>query len=253
VAHTIVIGIEPDPAERVARVGGELARGLGARVVLAHVRNDPSRGSSKGDRVRARHRSARLGRELLAHVRAEIPPEVEVDERVEHGGVVTKLGDIAEETGAALVVVGSRGRGPIASALFGSVSQALSRTAPCPVMIVPSAPSDAPRPAWGERATMVAGLDRSASSSAAAHFAGALAQGLDHRLVVVQLRDGGRSGAQALHAISVSENARMIVVSGGSRNGNRQRPLRSLAARLPRLARCPVTVVPGGAVSTLDR
>lgn len=84
-AQTIVIGIEPGTAERVAWVGGELARGLGARVVLAHVRSDPSRLRSPGDRERARHLSARRGHETLERPRAALPPEVEVEERVELG------------------------------------------------------------------------------------------------------------------------------------------------------------------------
>jgi nucleotide-binding universal stress UspA family protein len=254
VAQTIVIGIEPGTGERVAWIGGELALRLGARVVLAHVRSDPTRLPATGDRERARHRSARRGRETFEAPRAALPPDVEFDQRVELGGVVSRLGDVAEEEDAALMVVGSRGRGSIASALFGSVSQTLAREAPCPVMIVPPAPIGTPRPfegPAGERATTIAGTDGPAASSPAAHFAGALADGLDHRLVVVRLRDSGRSRVQALHAISATENARMIVVGAEEHDGGRARHARSLAARLLRLSRCPVTVVPHGATTEI--
>jgi nucleotide-binding universal stress UspA family protein len=43
---------------------------------------------------------------------------------------------LAEELGAGLIVVGSRGRGGLRRALMGSVSDSVVRHAPCPVMVV---------------------------------------------------------------------------------------------------------------------
>ena len=40
-AATIICAIQEETAESVARTGGELARGLEARLVLAHVQKDP--------------------------------------------------------------------------------------------------------------------------------------------------------------------------------------------------------------------
>lgn len=57
--------------------------------------------------------------------------------------VVTKLVEddparalAAESAGAALVAVGSRGRGRLSGAVFGSVSQVVMRTAHCPVAVI---------------------------------------------------------------------------------------------------------------------
>jgi nucleotide-binding universal stress UspA family protein len=52
-------------------------------------------------------------------------------------GVVHSILGVAEELDARLIVCGQRGRGPVRSALLGSVSHALSAHARRPVMIVP--------------------------------------------------------------------------------------------------------------------
>ena len=46
---------------------------------------------------------------------------------------------LAAAAGAELIVVGARGRGAAGSALHGSVSSAVLRHAPCPVVVVPAA------------------------------------------------------------------------------------------------------------------
>jgi nucleotide-binding universal stress UspA family protein len=48
-----------------------------------------------------------------------------------------QLAEIADEEGAELIVVGSRGRGAFKAAFLGSVSNGLVGIARCPVLIVP--------------------------------------------------------------------------------------------------------------------
>jgi nucleotide-binding universal stress UspA family protein len=61
-------------------------------------------------------------------------PDVEVTRRVVHGQPVQTLVDAA--SGAQLLVVGSRGRGAVRSALLGSVSHGVAHLATCPVAVV---------------------------------------------------------------------------------------------------------------------
>jgi nucleotide-binding universal stress UspA family protein len=73
--------------------------------------------------------------------------ETEVEKVREAGGTVAQIHlrtgkaaaeivDLAEELGAGLVVVGSRGLGGIRRALMGSVSDSVVRHAHCPVLVV---------------------------------------------------------------------------------------------------------------------
>jgi nucleotide-binding universal stress UspA family protein len=52
------------------------------------------------------------------------------------GKAAAEIVDLAEELGAGLVVVGSRGLGGIRRALMGSVSDSVVRHAHCPVLVV---------------------------------------------------------------------------------------------------------------------
>ena len=57
--------------------------------------------------------------------------------RVLSGPPAAAIAEACEEAGADLLVVGSRGYGPVRRALLGSVSTQLLHKAPCPVLVVP--------------------------------------------------------------------------------------------------------------------
>jgi nucleotide-binding universal stress UspA family protein len=53
-------------------------------------------------------------------------------------GAPHMIADTARELGADAIVVGTRGHGPVAGLLVGSVTQRLLHIAPCPVLVVPA-------------------------------------------------------------------------------------------------------------------
>jgi nucleotide-binding universal stress UspA family protein len=55
---------------------------------------------------------------------------------LKEGGVAAEIVTLAEDIGAGLIVMGSRGRGGIRRALMGSVSDSVVRHVHCPVLVV---------------------------------------------------------------------------------------------------------------------
>ena len=116
---------------------------------------------------------------LLAEARAEVArggtPAVTIRRR---GDVVTELLAVADELAPDLVVVGSRGRGPLTAALLGSVSVAVAGQASAPVLVV------GPTSVLGE-GPIIVGVDGSETSLDAGRVAAALDRGLGRGLQVV--------------------------------------------------------------------
>jgi nucleotide-binding universal stress UspA family protein len=99
------------------------------------------------------------------------------------GGVPQEIVGLAEEIGAGLVVVGSRGRGGIRRALMGSVSDSVVRHAHCPVLVV----RDGERQRDYLPGTILLAVDGSEEASAAARMTVELAEHTDSELHVLHV------------------------------------------------------------------
>ncbi|MFJ6015867.1 universal stress protein [Streptomyces sp. NPDC092952] len=89
---------------------------------------------------------------------------------------------VRESHQAALLVLGSRGRGRIAGMLLGSVSLAVAGRSHCPVVVVPAAAPEIPP----EPARVVVGIGDAAGPSAAVRFALAQAVSRHGELIAVR-------------------------------------------------------------------
>jgi nucleotide-binding universal stress UspA family protein len=88
---------------------------------------------------------AELEHELEQQARMRLDTEVEkirsaggavAEAHLRRGAAAAEIVDLAEEIGAGLIVMGSRGLGGIRRALMGSVSDSVVRHAHCPVLVV---------------------------------------------------------------------------------------------------------------------
>ena len=138
--NTIVLGLDgSDNAKRAIAPAVELARESGGRLVIAHV----------DERVPGKGGAASI-RADQDDIRAEIDAEAErisadgVETSVESavavlGGPAHAIADIADDAGADLIVVGTRGHSKIPGLLLGSVTNRLLHIAKRPVLGIPPA------------------------------------------------------------------------------------------------------------------
>ncbi|HEY7560647.1 MAG TPA: universal stress protein [Gaiellaceae bacterium] len=145
---SIVCGVDGSPDSNAAvAVAARMADRLGARLVLAHVA-EPVLTYSHAVPFGGLSNAAPLAREELMAAQEESGARMLEDaargagitdavHRLAVGLPAEQLVEIADDEGAELIVVGSRGRGALKTAFLGSVSSSLVGIARCPVLIVP--------------------------------------------------------------------------------------------------------------------
>jgi len=148
---SIVCGVDGSPdSQRALGIAAEYAKRLGARLIVANVAAVP-------DPVVPAYAYAPMGRlpmfrspiaegsveadlEASEALLERIVAEAEVrgaELRTMLGIPAEQLAELADDVGADVIVVGSRGRGAFKAAFLGSVSNSLIGIARCPVLVVP--------------------------------------------------------------------------------------------------------------------
>jgi nucleotide-binding universal stress UspA family protein len=149
---SIICGVDGSPDSQAAlKVAAQFADRLGSTLILANVA-EPAYvpyaaaypfGGAAGPAAVAEE--AESEQEAAARLLERVAVEAglaDAERRVALGHPAERLAELANEEDAELVVVGSRGRGAVKSALLGSVSYSLVGIAGCPVLIVPAVASE---------------------------------------------------------------------------------------------------------------
>jgi nucleotide-binding universal stress UspA family protein len=265
-SQSIVCGVDGTQESRwAARVAGDFARELDRTLVLVHVAENPPTFPYGDARLRELQRrdAVEAATPMLERTSAYVP-DVEREIKVVFGDAAEALIAVASEQCAELLVVGSRGRGPLASVVLGSVSARLAAVAPCPVVVVPS-PHAADR--WLARpanSRLVCGVDDSVGSVRAVRHAAVLAHRLDLRPSSVHVDADSTwedaplappRGSLASPTVFAGDPVEILREQGtepdtsllvvGSRGGTSWRaPLGSVSRQLAASAAVPVLVVP---------
>lgn len=140
---TLLVPVDfSDVTEKIVATAASLAELLGCRVILVHVVEpvpefvgyDPGPLSVRvatpvdlgADRDRLEKLKERFGKTEVLAVQAD-------------GSTPERILALAAEHGADMIVMGSHGHGALFHLLAGSVTTAVLKAAPCPVLIIPNA------------------------------------------------------------------------------------------------------------------
>ena len=141
--HSILVAVDGSkPSERALLEAVELARAVGARLTLISVATLPRWPVATGPYLvplPSEHELERGAEALLERLEKLVPEDVPVCSIVRRGNVASAILDRVRNAEHDLVVVGSRGYGPLRTLLLGSVSQAVLDRSPVPVLVVRAA------------------------------------------------------------------------------------------------------------------
>jgi nucleotide-binding universal stress UspA family protein len=142
--ETLVVGVDGSEESRLAVEDAiELAREAGARLKLvtvaelASVAYGKGRGHSGWEKLF--EAIEERARDRLEEAVGSIPDDVASEGSLVSGDPASKLMDAGRARGT-LLILGSRAYGPVRGVLMGSVSAALVKAAPCPLVVHPRRP-----------------------------------------------------------------------------------------------------------------
>jgi nucleotide-binding universal stress UspA family protein len=219
----VICGVDRDASSlRAAALAATLADELGGHVVLAHV--VPFRPAvvpamvPVGGRPITPSAMVELDEAEPAAAFTAVGEAIDgalVEEVVERGDPPSRLGAVARERDAALIVVGTHGRSRVGTAMLGSVAQELvAGPAPCPVVVV------GPQQYKADTTWLAPG-------------------GVEAELAAVR-----GDPASMLSAAARERSAPLLVLGSRGRGPLRSALLGSTGAAAIRCAPCPIVLVP---------
>ena len=135
----VVVGVDgSEHSDRAVAWAADQAHRESRTLILVHATgNVRGAGNADAHAGRVREELSVAGQELLDRAAAQVSrrlPDLRVQTAVQGADARQTLLELSQD--AALLVVGSRGHGPVRSALLGSVSVGLARHSTCPVVVV---------------------------------------------------------------------------------------------------------------------
>jgi nucleotide-binding universal stress UspA family protein len=126
------------PAEQALPYAKDLSKAEGARLIVVHV-DEFSLGKGGGYSVYVNESEIQgaIQKQVEELKREGLEVSLQTS-RALMGGAAHVIADIAKQEQADLIVAGTRGHGPVAGLLLGSVTHRLVQIAQCPVLVVPS-------------------------------------------------------------------------------------------------------------------
>lgn len=133
-----LIATDGSPGGREAvRKGLEVAREAGAEATIVYVRHAPLSVLGVPLYQQALTHELERGRLVMGKASADAATEgAEVETEILEGHPAEAIVELARSRDVDLIIVGSRGRGAIAGAVLGSVSEAVVHRADRPVLVV---------------------------------------------------------------------------------------------------------------------
>lgn len=128
-----------DAADQALDVAKRMASESGGEILAVHCVEMTFPGKAAGrypvfaNEDEIKQKIAGQIKEISAH---GVPAQMQIT-RTDAGHAAHAIADIVRDQHGEVIVVGTRGRGPVAGLLLGSVTQRLLHTAPCPVLAIP--------------------------------------------------------------------------------------------------------------------
>ncbi len=127
-------------ADKALEVAADLARESGGELIALHCVELTMPGKA-GGRLPVYANEDEVVTKIEGQLSGLKPDGLQTKVRVARAGIgeaAQIVADATVEEGGEVIVIGTRGRGPLTGLLLGSVTQRLLHLAPCPVLVVPT-------------------------------------------------------------------------------------------------------------------